>query len=82
MLQRRRKTEKEEEENSWREHIFCGGEGEEESIWRRKIYFCGGEEKGGKYVEKENVTIAGRIANNKRKRKDRATQPMDHVMLR
>ena len=27
----------------------------EEIIWRRKVYFCGREEKGGKYLEKENM---------------------------
>ena len=30
----------------------------EEIIWRRKVYFCGREEKGGKYLEKENMILA------------------------
>ena len=34
-----------------------------ENIWRKKDIFCGGKEewrrKGGKYLERENVTMAG-----------------------
>ena len=39
-----------------------------ENIWRKKIYFFveekkSGEGKGGKYLEIENVTMAGQTTN-------------------
>ena len=50
------------------------GEGKEErrrggkKLWSRKMYFVeekkDGEGKGGKYMEKENVTIAGQTDDN------------------
>ena len=41
-----------------------------ENIWRKKDNFCGGKEewrrKGGKYLERENVTMAGQTTNKRR----------------
>ena len=39
----------------------------EEIIWRRKVYFCGREEKGGKYLEKENIVLVKERKNRERK---------------
>ena len=41
-----------------------------ENIWRKKDNFCGGKEelrrKGGKYLERENVTMAGQTTDMER----------------
>ena len=72
-----------------RRKVFCEGNNmekvKEENAWRKKIYFFAegkknGEGKGGKYFEKENVTIRGQTI--KQPRKYRASQPIYHVRLR
>ena len=52
---------------------------EEEEDDEGKCYYRR-EGKGGNHLEKENVTIVGQ-RTNERTRKDRVTQPMDHVRL-
>ena len=52
---------------------------EEEEDDEGKCYYRR-EGKGGNHLEKENVTIAGQMNKETKKRtmKDRATEPMDH----